>query len=70
VSDATRVTALAQIMNPGLDYLRRKALHKRIVAQAKKVTLCPNCGFRNGLSSFHHAKEIFVANSFPTDLEM
>lgn len=39
---------LHQVNNPNLDYLRRKALHKRIVAASKKITVCGRCGHRNG----------------------
>ncbi|MCP9257334.1 DNA-directed RNA polymerase III subunit RPC1 [Dirofilaria immitis] len=38
---------LHQVNNPNLDYLRRKALHKRIVAASKKITVCNRCGHRN-----------------------
>ncbi|CAI4229809.1 unnamed protein product [Auanema sp. JU1783] len=38
-----------QIGNPNLDYLKRKALHKKMVAVCKKNTLCDNCAFKNGV---------------------
>uniref|UniRef100_A0A914UU46 DNA-directed RNA polymerase subunit n=1 Tax=Plectus sambesii TaxID=2011161 RepID=A0A914UU46_9BILA len=44
-----RSTFLKQIVRPDLDYLRRKNLHKKIVAACKKVQLCPHCGFKNGV---------------------
>lgn len=37
-----------QIMNPNLDYLHRKALHRRIVAACKKSSTCTQCGLKNG----------------------
>ncbi|CAD6193580.1 unnamed protein product [Caenorhabditis auriculariae] len=37
-----------QVQNPNLDYLHRKALHKRIVATCKKTNNCPKCGMKNG----------------------
>ncbi|CAI5448922.1 unnamed protein product [Caenorhabditis angaria] len=37
-----------QVMDPRIDYLHRKALHKRIVAACKKNPTCPNCGLKNG----------------------
>ncbi|CCD66619.1 DNA-directed RNA polymerase subunit [Caenorhabditis elegans] len=37
-----------QVMNPNLDYLHRKALHKRIVAACKKGSTCSHCGLKNG----------------------
>ncbi|KAI1716490.1 RNA polymerase rpb1, domain 5 domain-containing protein [Ditylenchus destructor] len=40
---------LLQVQNPSLDYLRRKALHKRIIEASKKISLCTNCGFQNGV---------------------
>ncbi|KHN86191.1 DNA-directed RNA polymerase III subunit RPC1 [Toxocara canis] len=40
---------LRQVNNPNLDYLRRKALHKRIVTASKKITICPHCGHKNGV---------------------
>ncbi|CAD5229444.1 unnamed protein product [Bursaphelenchus okinawaensis] len=39
---------LRQIQNPALDYLKRKAIQKKIVAQSKKISVCPVCGFMNG----------------------
>ncbi|VDM52864.1 unnamed protein product [Angiostrongylus costaricensis] len=38
-----------QVLHPHLDYLRRKDLHKTIIACCKKKTLCPTCGHRNGM---------------------
>uniref|UniRef100_A0A8R1XTF5 DNA-directed RNA polymerase subunit n=3 Tax=Onchocerca TaxID=6281 RepID=A0A8R1XTF5_ONCVO len=40
---------LYQVNNPNLDYLRRKALHKRIVAASKKISVCSRCGHKNGV---------------------
>ena len=40
---------MAQITSPNLDYLRRKALHKKIVDTSKKVSRCPECGAQNGV---------------------
>ncbi|EFO93786.1 hypothetical protein CRE_12654 [Caenorhabditis remanei] len=37
-----------QVMNPNIDYLHRKALHKRIVAACKKSSTCTQCGLKNG----------------------
>ncbi|EGT44704.1 hypothetical protein CAEBREN_28388 [Caenorhabditis brenneri] len=37
-----------QVMNPNIDYLHRKALHKRIVAACKKGSTCQQCGMKNG----------------------
>ncbi|CAI2350380.1 unnamed protein product [Caenorhabditis sp. 36 PRJEB53466] len=37
-----------QVMNPNIDYLHRKALHKRIVATCKKNSTCTQCGLKNG----------------------
>ncbi|CAD5234319.1 unnamed protein product [Bursaphelenchus xylophilus] len=39
---------LKQIQNPTLDYLRRKAIQKKVVALSKKISTCPECGFQNG----------------------
>ncbi|XGW34847.1 hypothetical protein V3C99_018691 [Haemonchus contortus] len=44
-----RAHYLKQISHLNLDYLRRKVLHKNIVATCKKTTSCPKCGQRNGL---------------------
>ncbi|KAK5973725.1 DNA-directed RNA polymerase subunit [Trichostrongylus colubriformis] len=49
LSDEQRAHYLRQVSNPNLDYLRRKALHKNIVAACKKTNPCPKCGQRNGL---------------------
>ncbi|VDN42405.1 unnamed protein product [Gongylonema pulchrum] len=38
---------LRQVNSTNLDYLRRKALHKRIVAASKKISVCARCGHRN-----------------------
>ncbi|KAF8382261.1 rpc-1 [Pristionchus pacificus] len=46
---AQREAFMKQISNPNLDYLRRKALHKKIVAASKKITICINCGAKNGV---------------------
>ncbi|CAJ0937344.1 unnamed protein product, partial [Mesorhabditis belari] len=40
---------LRQIANPGLDYLRRKALHKKIITSCKKNKMCLHCGQINGV---------------------
>jgi len=37
-----------KVMNPGLPYLVRKALHKQILDKAKKITVCPHCRELNG----------------------
>jgi hypothetical protein len=37
-----------QIANPRLDYLHRKALHKKLVTLSKGINVCSNCGFSNG----------------------
>ncbi|MFH4974741.1 hypothetical protein AB6A40_001450 [Gnathostoma spinigerum] len=42
-------TFLRQAANPNLDYLRRKALHKKIVAACKRNTICNECGHKNGV---------------------
>ncbi|KAK6759531.1 hypothetical protein RB195_021237 [Necator americanus] len=47
--DEQRNQFLRQVSNPNLDYLRRKAIHKHIVAACKKTNPCPKCGQRNGL---------------------
>lgn len=39
---------LRQALTPNLDYLRKKALHKRMLALSKKCSLCTHCGFLNG----------------------
>ncbi|EPB71452.1 RNA polymerase Rpb1, domain 1 [Ancylostoma ceylanicum] len=49
MKDEQRAYFLIQISNPSLDYSRRKAVHKRIVATCKKTNPCPRCGRRNGL---------------------
>ncbi|KAI6216279.1 DNA-directed RNA polymerase subunit [Aphelenchoides besseyi] len=38
-----------QILTLNLDYLRRKAIHKKLVAASKKISICPHCGFVNGV---------------------
>lgn len=40
---------LRQIHNPNLDYLRRKLIHKKIIESSKKITICLNCGYQNGV---------------------
>uniref|UniRef100_A0A914IDK2 DNA-directed RNA polymerase subunit n=1 Tax=Globodera rostochiensis TaxID=31243 RepID=A0A914IDK2_GLORO len=40
---------LRQALTPNLDYLRKKALHKRMLALSKKCTLCAHCGLLNGV---------------------
>jgi len=37
-----------KVMNPGLPYLVRKALHKQILDKGKKITVCPHCRELNG----------------------
>uniref|UniRef100_A0A915ASZ0 DNA-directed RNA polymerase subunit n=2 Tax=Parascaris univalens TaxID=6257 RepID=A0A915ASZ0_PARUN len=49
LSGEQRKAFLRQVNNPNLDYLRRKALHKRIVTASKKITICPHCGHKNGM---------------------
>jgi len=39
---------LRQASNPNLDYLRKKALQKKIVTLSKKISMCTKCGFLNG----------------------
>lgn len=39
---------LRQVNNPALDYLKRKAIQKKVVLLSKKVSTCPHCGFLNG----------------------
>lgn len=39
---------LRQIQNPNLDYLRRKAIHKKMLELSKKITVCLQCGYQNG----------------------
>uniref|UniRef100_A0A914M070 DNA-directed RNA polymerase subunit n=1 Tax=Meloidogyne incognita TaxID=6306 RepID=A0A914M070_MELIC len=38
-----------QASNPNLDYLRKKALQKKIVTLSKKISMCTKCGFLNGV---------------------
>ncbi|EYB98276.1 hypothetical protein Y032_0132g1690 [Ancylostoma ceylanicum] len=47
--DEQRAHFMRLVSNPNLDYLRRKAIHKHIVAACKKTNPCPRCGHRNGL---------------------
>ncbi|VDN54256.1 unnamed protein product [Dracunculus medinensis] len=49
VSDEIREKFLNELRKTSLDYLKRKALHKRIVASCKKNTTCPHCGSKNGV---------------------
>jgi len=42
---------MRQLQNPNLDYIRRKALQKKIVAASKKTKYCPYCGYLCG--KFH-----------------
>ncbi|KAL3989412.1 RNA polymerase Rpb1 domain 5 family protein [Acanthocheilonema viteae] len=49
ITGEQKKTFLQQVNNPNLDYLRRKALHKRIVAVSKKITICSRCGHKNGI---------------------
>ena len=39
---------LPRICNPNLNYLTRKVLRKQILEQAKRTSICPNCGEENG----------------------
>lgn len=48
ITGEERKNLLKQVSNPSLDYLRRKALHKKIVALSKKVSVCLHCGRKNG----------------------
>ncbi len=41
---------MKQIHSPHLDYIRRKALQKKIVMASKKISYCRHCGFQNGKS--------------------
>ncbi|KAI6183781.1 DNA-directed RNA polymerase subunit [Aphelenchoides bicaudatus] len=44
-----RMSLQKQIANPRLNYLQRKALHKKLVTLSKGIKICPNCGFENGV---------------------
>lgn len=48
LSDKERKSLKTKVMNPGLPYLVRKALHKQILDKAKKITVCPHCRELNG----------------------
>ncbi|CAJ0572581.1 unnamed protein product, partial [Mesorhabditis spiculigera] len=43
-----RDTFLRQISNPSLDYLRRKAIHKKLILACKKNKICAHCYHPNG----------------------
>jgi DNA-directed RNA polymerase III subunit RPC1 len=49
LSGQTKQKLLAQISSPNLDYLKRKALHKKIVEMSKKISNCPECDASNGV---------------------
>lgn len=49
LSEEAKKTFLRQLSNPNLDYLKRKAIHKRIITASKKVTQCPHCFHKNGV---------------------
>jgi DNA-directed RNA polymerase III subunit RPC1 len=49
LQDEQKSMLLRQASNPNLDYLRKKALQKKIVTLSKKITLCTKCGFINGI---------------------
>uniref|UniRef100_A0A915D843 DNA-directed RNA polymerase subunit n=1 Tax=Ditylenchus dipsaci TaxID=166011 RepID=A0A915D843_9BILA len=49
ISADQKETFMRQVQNPNLDYLRRKALHKKIVETSKKISHCNHCGFTNGV---------------------
>ncbi|KAI6190923.1 DNA-directed RNA polymerase subunit [Aphelenchoides bicaudatus] len=44
-----RTSLRKQIASPRLNYLHRKALHKKLVTLSKGIKVCPNCGFENGV---------------------
>lgn len=37
-----------RLMNPGISYLAKKAIHSQVLLKAKKNTKCPSCGAING----------------------
>ncbi|VDN04831.1 unnamed protein product [Thelazia callipaeda] len=49
INDEQKKAFLRQVNNPNMDYLRRKALHKRIVAVSRKINVCSRCGRKNGV---------------------
>ncbi|VDN21111.1 unnamed protein product, partial [Cylicostephanus goldi] len=59
---------MRMISNPNLDYLRRKALHKNIVAACKKINPCPKCGHRNASLRILWAREYVSATEANADL--
>jgi len=48
LSDKEIKSLKMKVMNPGLPYLVRKALHKQVLEKAKKITVCPHCRELNG----------------------
>uniref|UniRef100_A0A0K0FAM9 DNA-directed RNA polymerase subunit n=1 Tax=Strongyloides venezuelensis TaxID=75913 RepID=A0A0K0FAM9_STRVS len=56
-----------QVKNPNLDYLRRKGLHKKIVETCKKVSICPHCGFKNGVVKKAVGAVLKIAHGDPID---
>lgn len=49
MSPEAKFNFLRQINNPNLDYLKRKAIHKKILESSKKISICLNCGYQNGV---------------------
>ncbi|KAL3091836.1 hypothetical protein niasHS_004661 [Heterodera schachtii] len=60
---------LRQALTPNLDYLRKKALHKRMLAMSKKCSLCTHCGFLNGVVKKAVGAILKIAHVEPIDAE-
>ncbi|GMT32898.1 hypothetical protein PFISCL1PPCAC_24195, partial [Pristionchus fissidentatus] len=71
LSGDQRESFMKQVSNPNLDYLRRKALHKKIVATSKKISICVNCGAKNGVvkKAVGAVLKIVHSHSVPADQE-
>lgn len=48
LAEKDKVIYLNRVLNPYLDYVRRKKLRKEILDKAKKTTICQNCKELNG----------------------
>lgn len=48
LTDEVKYSLLDSVRKPGLSYLHKKALNKKINEKTKKMTKCVNCGAKNG----------------------
>uniref|UniRef100_A0A914M661 DNA-directed RNA polymerase subunit n=1 Tax=Meloidogyne incognita TaxID=6306 RepID=A0A914M661_MELIC len=61
---------LRQASNPNLDYLRKKALQKKIVTLSKKISMCTKCGFLNGVVKKAVGSVLKIAHHEPLSAEI